>query len=115
MLKQMLGCSTVDASRDTDHERQLSELLDKIVQKLIEEGYLNVSEAPKMPAGQQPLLGPGGMAKEAAQQVQFNLTEKGIDFLGYRTLKQLLGSIGKSSFGAHDTEHLATGSDADAV
>src|SRR5437870_12326318 len=55
------------------------------------------------------------MAKEAAQQVQFNLTEKGIDFLGYRTLKHLLGSIVKSSFGAHETEHLATGFDAEAV
>src|SRR2546422_6409530 len=63
-------------------------------------------------SGQQPLFGPGGMAKEAAQQVQFNLTERGIDFLGYRTLKHLLGSIGKSSFGAHDTEHLATGIEA---
>src|SRR2546422_1766552 len=36
-------------------ERQLGELLDKIVQKLIDEGYLNVTEAPKVPAGQQPL------------------------------------------------------------
>src|SRR5881227_1257655 len=115
MLKLLRGESTGDAARDADLERQLSELLDKIVQKLIEEGYLNVSEAPKMPAGQQPLLGPGGMAKEAAQQVQFNLTEKGIDFLGYRTLKHLLGSIGKSSFGAHETEHLATGVEAEAV
>src|SRR5256885_4706357 len=68
-----------------------------------------------MPSAQQPLFGPGGMAKEAAQQVQFNLTEKGIDFLGYRTLKHLLGSIGKSSFGAHETEHLATGVEAEAV
>src|SRR5260370_33155239 len=81
----------------------------------MDEGYLHVSEAPKVPSGQQPLFGPGGMAKEAAQQVQFNLSEKGIDFLGYRTLKHLLGSIGKSSFGAHDTEHLATGIEAEAV
>src|SRR2546422_394138 len=101
MLKLLRGESSGDAERDADLQRQLSELLDKIVQRLIEDGYLNVSEAPKMPAGQQPLLGPGGMAKEAAQQVQFNLTEKGIDFLGYRTLKHLLGSIGKSSFCAH--------------
>src|SRR4029077_5485218 len=42
-------------------------------------------------------------------QVQFGLTEKGMDFLGYKTLKGLLGSIGKSSFGAHDTAFLATG------
>src|SRR5512135_1239211 len=109
MLKVLRGESTGDAQRDADLERQLAELLDKIVQRLMEEGYLNVSEAPKMPAGQQPLFGPGGMAREAAQQVQFSLTEKGIDFLGYKTLKHLLGSIGKSSFGAHETEHLATG------
>src|SRR6266702_1507043 len=115
MLKALRGESTGDAARDADLERQLGELLDKIVQKLIDEGYLNVTEAPKVPAGQQPLFGPGGMAKEAAQQVQFNLTEKGIDFLGYRTLKHLLGSIGKSSFGAHETEHLATGVEAEAV
>lgn len=115
MLKVLRGESTGDAQRDADLQKQLAEVLDKIVQKLIEDGYLNVTEAPQMPAGQQPLLGPGGMAREAAQQVQFSLTEKGIDFLGYKTLKHLLGSIGKSSFGAHDTEHLATGIEAEAA
>jgi len=55
------------------------------------------------------------MAREAAQQVQFSLTEKGIDFLGYKTLKHLLGGIGKSSFGAHETEHLDTGIEAEAA
>src|SRR5437660_7699569 len=115
MLQWMRGDSTGDPQRDADLERQLGELLDKIVQKLIDEGYLNLTQAPQMPASQQPLFGPGGMAKEAAQQVQFNLTEKGIDFLGYKTLKNLLASIGKSSFGAHDTEHLATGIEAEAA
>jgi Ca-activated chloride channel family protein len=115
MLKVLRGESTGDAERDADLERQLAELLDKIVQRLMEEGYLNVAEAPKMPGGQQPMFGPGGMAREAAQQVQFSLTEKGIDFLGYKTLKNLLGSTGKSSFGAHDTEHLATGIEAEAA
>jgi len=115
MLKLLRGESTGDAAQDADLERQLGELLDKIVQRLIDEGYLNVAEAPKMPSGQQPLFGPGGMAREAAQQVQFSLTEKGIDFLGYKTLKDLLGSIGKSSFGAHETEHLATGIEAEAA
>jgi Ca-activated chloride channel family protein len=45
--------------------------------------------------------------------VQFNLTDKGIDFLGYRTLRNLLGSLGKSSVGAHDTPYLATGIESD--
>ncbi|HET7791149.1 MAG TPA: VWA domain-containing protein [Gemmatimonadales bacterium] len=115
MLKLLRGDSTGDQAKDADLQRQLSELLDQIVQKLMEEGYLNATEAPQMPAGQQPLFGPGGMAREAAQQVQFSLTEKGIDFLGYKTLKGLMGSIGKSSFGAHETEHLATGIEAEAA
>ncbi len=115
MLSILRGESTGDAQRDAELQRQLAELLDQIVQKLIEEGYLNLTQAPQLPAGQQPLFGPGGMAQEAAQQVQFSLTEKGIDFLGYRTLKHLLGSIGKSSFGAHETEHLATGIEAEAA
>ena len=115
MLNVLRGDSTGDAQRDADLQRQLAELLDQIVQKLIEEGYLNLTQAPQLPAGQQPLFGPGGMAQAAAQQVQFSLTEKGIDFLGYRTLKHLLGSIGKSSFGAHETEHLATGIEAEAA
>ena len=94
---------------------QLGELLDRIVQRLIDEGFLNVSQAPQVPQGYQSMFGPGGQARSAAQQVQFNLTEKGIDFLGYKTLKNLLGSVGKSSFGAHDTPYLATGVEAEGV
>ncbi|MBI2537675.1 MAG: hypothetical protein HYW06_12090, partial [Gemmatimonadetes bacterium] len=115
MLKVLRGESTGDAERDREIERQLAELLDQIVQKLIEDGYLSVDQAPKMPQGHQPVVGPGGQAQSAAQQVQFNLTEKGIDFLGYRALRHLLGSVGKSSFGSHDTQHLATGVEAEAV
>ena len=109
MLKVLRGDSTGDAERDRELEQQLGELLDKIVQRLIDEGYLNVGQAPQVPQGYQSMFGPGGQAQSAAQQVQFNLTEKGIDFLGYKTLKNLLGSVGKSSFGAHDTPYLATG------
>ena len=85
------------AARVHDAEAQLLaveahqlQLLDRIVQRLMEEGYLNVSQAPQVPQGYQSMFGPGGQAHSAAQQVQFNLTEKGIDFLGYKTLKNLL-------------------------
>jgi Ca-activated chloride channel family protein len=54
-------------------------------------------------------------ARDAARQVQFNLTQKGIDFLGYRALKGLLSAMGKSSFGSHDTPQLATGVEAEAA
>jgi len=89
--------------------------LDRIVQRLVEEGLLNLSEAPQMPSGYESMTGPGGEAAAAARQVEFNLTEKGIDFLGYKTLRNLLGSIGKSSVGSHDTTDLATSVEAEAA
>ena len=54
------------------------------------------------------------VAEAAARDVQFSLTDRGIDFLGYKSLRSILGAVGKSSFGSHDTPHLATGIEADA-
>jgi len=41
--------------------------------------------------------------------VTFEVTDKTLDFLGYRALRDLLGSLGKSSYGRHDTREQATG------
>jgi len=109
MLKALRGESTGDAERDADLRRQLAELIDTIVQRLIDQGYLSTEQAPRMPGNQEIVEGTEGQARSAAQQVHFNLTEKGVDFLGYRALRSLLGSIGKSSYGSHDTPYLATG------
>ena len=115
MLRYLRGESTGDADLDQEMERQLGELIDKIVQRLMAEGYLKVDEQqPRMPAGYEQVLGPGGLAQEAAQHVQFSLTEKTVDFLGYKSLRGLLGSLGRSSLGAHDTPYLATGVEAEA-
>ncbi len=100
---------------DEEGARQLAELLDEIVRQLIEEGYLSADELPQMPTEGRPVTGPGSIGKGAAQSVKFNLTQKGLDFLGYKTLKHLLGSIGKSSFGAHETAELSTGVEAEAA
>jgi Ca-activated chloride channel family protein len=115
MLQVLRGESTGDQQRDQEIEQDLAKLLDEIVQRLINEGYLNLEEAPRMPEDHQPMFGTGGQAHSAAQQVNFNLTSKTIDFLGYRTLKDLLGSVGKSSFGSHETPYLATGVEAEAT
>jgi Ca-activated chloride channel family protein len=115
MLQVLRGETTGDAQRDADVKRQLAEMLDQIVQRLIDEGYLGAEQAPRMPEGHQPMFGPGGQAHSAAQQVHFNLTDKGVDFLGYRALRHLLGSIGRSSFGSHETAYLATGVEAEAA
>jgi Ca-activated chloride channel family protein len=101
---------------DAEVQRQLAELLDDLVRRLIEEGYINTSASPQVPSSFEQ-MGEGHVddAREAAQQVEFNLTQKGVDFLGYRTLKQLLSAVGRSSFGSHDTPHLATGIEAEAA
>jgi Ca-activated chloride channel homolog len=99
---------------DDEGKAKLAKMLDDLVQRLIEEGYLNVDTPPQMPQSHQAVTGPGGLARAASRDVQFNLTEKGIDFLGFKTLRSLLGSLGKSSFGSHDTPYLATGIEADA-
>jgi Ca-activated chloride channel family protein len=107
MLQALRGEGTPEA------QAQLAKMLDDLVQRLVNEGYLNVSTPPQMPAGHQQMEGPGSIARAAARDVQFSLTEKGVDFLGYKTLRNLLGSFGKSSFGSHDTPYLATGIETD--
>jgi Ca-activated chloride channel homolog len=85
----------------------------------VEEGYIKMGEdgTPTMPGPTQDVTGQGDLdqAKQAAQHVQFDLTQKGMDFLGYSALKSLLSAIGKSNFGSHDTPHLATGVEAEAA
>src|SRR5215216_4286688 len=78
MLKVLRGESTGDEARDKEIEAELGQLLDRIVQRLMDEGFLNISQAPEVPQGYQSMFGPVGQAHSAAQQVQFNLTEKGI-------------------------------------
>ena len=99
---------------DEEGQAKLAKLLDELVQRLIEEGYLNLENAAADAGRPSAGDGPGQRSrKAAARDVKFNLTEKGIDFLGYKTLRNLLGSLGKSSFGSHDTPYLATGIEAD--
>src|SRR5215469_6328698 len=78
---------------------QIEELIDKIIQKLEEQNYLNAEQPPEGP-------GEYGNGNESAR---FEVTDKGMDFLGYKALRELLGPLGKSNFGRHDTRHEAAG------
>jgi Ca-activated chloride channel family protein len=98
---------------EEDSEAQLAALLDGLVQRLAAEGYLKIDAPPQMPASHQAVTGKGGLAHAASRDVQFQLTEKGLDFLGLRALRHILGSLGKSSLGSHDTPYLATGIESD--
>jgi len=92
---------------------QLEELLNQLIERLVEEGYLKLSEEPAEAERQRRRgRGPGEVGEPLPRNVKFEVTEKGLDFLGYKTLRSLLGSLGKSSVGRHDTPHLSTGIEA---
>jgi Ca-activated chloride channel homolog len=84
----------------------LRELIDKLLERLAEEGYVTIEQPPEK--GQRKEEGPGQRAEQEGK-AKFELTDKALDFLGFKTLKDLLGSLGKSSFGRHDTRDYATG------
>src|SRR5256885_14035390 len=96
----------------------LEEMLNQLIERLVEEGYLKLSEDPAQQPGQrreQPRMGRPEVSEPLPRNVKFEVTEKGLDFLGYKTLRNLLGSLGKSSVGRHDTPHLSTGIEAAAA
>ena len=114
MIEELRG----EGQGDEAVQQQIADLLDDLIQRMVDEGYLTLDGGtPTMPATVQDVTGQGEIdeAKEAAQQVQFNLTQKGMDFLGYGALKNLLSAVGSSSLGSHETPHLATGVEADAT
>jgi Ca-activated chloride channel family protein len=105
-------------------DHRLEELIDRLIQRLLQEGYLNAVGDQEELEG---LLGQDGQARRARHNnqqrpgetgdykkpnIKFEITEKGTDFLGYKTLKNLMASFGKSSLGRHDTKYLATGVEA---
>lgn len=112
-MLQLLGDGTTgDTDKDKQVQADLAQLLDDIVKRLIDEGYLDLKSpgGKTLPANQLP----GGEERAAARTVHFELKEKGADFLGYKTLRDLLGGLGKSAIGAHETSHLATGIESEA-
>jgi Ca-activated chloride channel homolog len=107
-LEQLLG-----EPADGDQEKarqQLEDLIQQIIDKMMEQGF--VTNAPDLEQEREHRRGTGGGYGEDAGPVKFEVTDKALDFLGYRALRDLLGSIGRSSAGRHDTRHLSTGVEA---
>jgi Ca-activated chloride channel homolog len=106
-LERLLGQDWRDAD---DAEQRLDQLIDKIIQKLQTQGYL--SGPPNLDPDRERREGQGGGGMGNTEQYRFEITDKSLDFLGYRALRDLLGSLGKSSLGRHDTREMATGIEA---
>jgi Ca-activated chloride channel family protein len=84
---------------------KLDELIEKLIERMERENYITTQQSQD----------PGQVSQAAGQlggpqtEARFEVTDKSLDFLGYKTLRDLLGSLGKSNFGRHDTRHWATG------
>jgi Ca-activated chloride channel family protein len=89
-------------------EGKLDQFIERLIQRMEQEDYISVDQPPD-PAKQAPV---GGQTGKAQAQAKFEVTDKSLDFLGFKTLRDLLGSLGKSSSGRHDTRDLATGIEA---
>jgi len=79
-------------------EGKLDELIEKLLNRLEQENFISTARSQA-----------NGQVGDAQQEARFEVTDKSLDFLGYKTLRDLLGSFGKSSYGRHDTRHWATG------
>ncbi|HEY2393125.1 MAG TPA: VWA domain-containing protein [Candidatus Angelobacter sp.] len=83
----------------------MDELIEKLIQRMEQEELISVDQ-PHDPSRKSTTPGQTG---EAQTEARFEITDKSLDFLGFKTLRDLLGSLGRSSFGRHDTRDLATG------
>jgi Ca-activated chloride channel family protein len=97
-----------DRLQQMQMEGQLEELIESLIERMQQEDYISIDQ-PHDPAQQSSV---GGQVGDAQQQAKFEITDKSLDFLGFKALRDLLGSLGKSSFGRHDTRDMATGIEA---
>jgi len=86
-------------------EGELDELIEKLIERMQQEDYISIDQ----PHDSAKRSSMGGQVGDAQQQARFEITDKSLDFLGFKALRDLLGSLGKSNFGRHDTRDMATG------
>ena len=108
LLEKMFGNQAPGSEQEM--RDQLEELIQQIIEQMKESGY--ISTPPDLePEQARRAMGGGGGDGEPGE-VKFEVTDKALDFLGYRALRDLLGAAGHSSTGRHDTRDLSTGIEA---
>jgi len=117
-LRQAIEQALLDGDRFDEEMRErlqqmqmdgtLDELIEKLIERMEQEDFISIEDPPDPSK----TSSTGGQVGEGQQQTKFEITDKSLDFLGYKALRDLLGSLGKSSFGRHDTRDMATGVEA---
>ena len=104
----LLNDETREMLEQMQDRGEMDEFIEHLIERMIQNDYVRVDQPFD---STKPSTLPG-QAGQAQSHVRFEVTDKALDFLGYRTLRDLLGSLGRSSFGRHDTRDLATGIEA---
>jgi Ca-activated chloride channel family protein len=105
LLERMFG-DKAEGSEDEMRD-QLEQLIQQIIEQMKESGYISTPPDLEPEKTRRAMSGGGGEGEPG--EVKFEVTDKALDFLGYRALRDLLGSAGHSSAGRHDTRDLSTG------
>src|SRR5262249_13436337 len=79
---------------DQMNNKEIQHLPNKLIERMAQEGYINPNQPPQItPPNQATARGSVGKPMDRNQsQVRFEITDKTIDFLGFKTLQDLLGS-----------------------
>ena len=115
LMEGLLSDEELDSLSDDRgelNEDAVSRLLDRLIERLIDEGYISLSEGPTYPEFEGIAKQGGRVGKPVERSIKFEITDKGLDFLGFKALRELIASLGKSSIGRHDTNQLSTGIEA---
>src|SRR5262249_48988934 len=91
-IERLLG-DPADGDQESARS-QLEELIQQIIERMGQDGYITMP--PDLEPERQRRSG-AGMGRDQPP-TRFEVTDKTLDFLGYRALRDLLGSLGKSSF-----------------
>ena len=84
---------------------KIEQLIDQLIQRMQQQDYIRIDD-PADPSRTSTTPGQTGSGESSAR---FEVRDKALDFLGYKTLQDLLGSLGRASAGRHDTMQQATG------
>jgi Ca-activated chloride channel homolog len=98
---------------DAETRSALEELIQEIIERLHSQGY--ITAPPDTRAEREDRERGAAGDRGSSAQARFQVTDKALDFLGYRALRDLLGSLGRSNAGRHDTHDLAAGVEAGAA
>lgn len=88
-------------------EDRAEELVEQLIEQMQQSGMIAAAPEDGLAETTGTATQEGGESR-----AEFEVTDEGLDYLGYQSLRQLLGAMGRASLGRHSTHHAATGVEA---